>query len=89
MAKLLNIYLSQQPQPNIGKWEIYREGKPTGEMIANSTIRKILDQDQYKEFLLGDTIFLIPGNRFRSRNHKPKEIKSGRAYRNKRRIKNG
>ncbi|RLD50448.1 MAG: hypothetical protein DRI97_17025 [Bacteroidetes bacterium] len=88
MAKPIRIYLSQQHQPNIGKWEIYREGKPTGEMVTNATIRKILDRDQYKDFLLGDSIFLIPGERFRCRSHKEKVVKGGRTYLNKRRTKN-
>lgn len=88
MAKPIRIYLSQQPPPNVGKWEIYREAKPTGEMVTNSTIRRILDDDQYKEFLSGDTIFLVPGERFRTRDHKTKLAKKGRTEINKKRIKN-
>lgn len=88
MGNPIRIYLSQQHQPNIGKWEIYREGVPTGEMITNSTIRKMLDREQYKAFLTGDSIFLIPGDRFRSRHHKLKVPKNGRTYRNNKRIKN-
>lgn len=88
MAKPIRIYLSRQPMPNVGTWEIYREGTPTGEMVTNSVIRKILDKDQYKDFIDGEDIFLIPGERFRTRNHKKKLDKKGRAILNNRRIKN-
>ena len=89
MAKPIRIYFAEQHQPNIGKWEIYREGKPTGEMITNEVIRKILDENQYKQFAQGDTIFMIPGTRFRTREHKDKVTKNGRVYHNQTRKKNG
>lgn len=88
MAKPIRIYFAEQHQPNIGKWEIYREGKPTGEMITNAVIRKILDTEQYKQFTQGDTIFMIPGEKFRTRDHKSKVDKNGRVFNNLNRKKN-
>jgi len=70
MAKLLNIYLSQAPAPNKGKYEIFRDGKRTGELITNTEIRSLLTREQYKLFLSGDDIFYIQAERFRTRNHK-------------------
>jgi len=89
MAKPIRIYLAEQLQPNIGKWEIYREGKPTGEMVTNAVIRKILNTEQYKQFTHGDTIFMIPGEQFRTRRHKRKVDKKGRTFNNLNRKKNG
>ena len=86
---LIRIYLAEQTQPNIGKWEIYREGKPTGEMITNTVIRKLLDTRQYKLFTQGETIFMIPGERFRARKYGEKIANKGRVYNNFNRKKNG
>ena len=86
---MVRIYLAEQHLPNIGKWEIYREGKPTGEMITNRTIRKILNDDQYRQFIAGDTIFMIPADKFRKRHHKEKVVKNGRIYHNQKKRKNG
>lgn len=86
---LIRIYLAEQTQPNIGKWEIYREGKPTGEMITNTMIRKILTTEQYKQFILGETIFMIPGERYRARGYKERIEKRGRVHINFNRKKNG
>jgi hypothetical protein len=72
MAKALNIYLTPCPAPNKGKYEIYREGKPTGELISNTGIRKLLTREQYHDFLEGDSIFYVPANKFRKRNHRSK-----------------
>jgi hypothetical protein len=72
VAEPIRIYLAQQPK-ELSLYEIYREGKPTGEMINDSIIRKILDQTQYAAFTKGELIFLIPGPRFRSRNYKKKK----------------
>ncbi len=72
MSKLLNIYLTPVPAPNKGKYEIYREGKPTGELISNRGIRKLLTREQYHDFLEGDSIFYVSGWKFRTRNHKSK-----------------
>ena len=70
MAKL-RIYLPETP--NKGTYEIYREGKHTGELVKRPLIRKILTNEQYKEFLSGENdIFLVEGETFRTRNHKEK-----------------
>ena len=68
----IRIYLAQQVAPNRGKYEIYREGKPTGEMVTVSMIRKFLTPKQYSAFVNGDDIFLVQGEKFRTRNHKKK-----------------
>ena len=87
MAEPLRIYLAKQLPPNLGKWEIYRDGTPTGEMVTNATIRKFLDTDQYKAFLLGEDIFLVPGTIFRKRNYKNRAEKKSMAYINQHRLK--
>ena len=77
---LIRIYLAQQIAPNRGKYEIYREGKPTGEIVTHATIRKFLDPEQYAAFIMrGEDIFLVPGERFRKRNHKEKKRFNGKA----------
>ena len=86
---LIRIYLAEQTQPNIGKWEIYREGKPTGEMVTATTIRILLTTEQYKQFTLGETFFKVPGERFRTRRHREPVAKKGRVYNNFNRKKNG
>ena len=86
---VIRIYFAEQIRPNIGKWEIYREGKPTGEMVTTATIRKLLTTEQYKQFVQGDTIFMIPGDQFRARKHKEPVIKKGRTFHNLNRNKNG
>jgi len=80
MAKI-NIYLSRQPSGHLH--EIYREGKPTGEMIDNKTLMKILTPEQYSEFINGEQIFFIEGETFRTRKHKEKTNRlSGRSHGN-------
>ena len=77
---LIRIYLAQQIAPNRGKYEIYREGKPTGEIVTAATIRKFLDPQQYADFIMkGDDIFLVPGERFRKRSHKEKRRFKGKS----------
>ena len=78
MAKLLNIYIPPCPAPNRGKFEIFRDGKRTGEIINNTGVRKLLNRSQYKAFLNGDDIFYVPAERFRTRNHKQKPIKTNK-----------
>ena len=85
---MIRIYFAEQVQPNIGKWEIYREGKPTAEMVTATTIRRLLSTDQYKQFIQGDTIFMIQGERFRTRRHREPVAKKGRVYNNFNRKKN-
>ena len=76
MAKLLNIYLSRRPHPEKGKFEIFRDGKRTGEIIASSGVRKLLNRDQYKDFLQGEDIFYVPAEKFRTRHHRQKQKQS-------------
>jgi hypothetical protein len=76
---LIRIYLAEQIAPNRGKYEIYREGKPTGEIIGVTGIRKFLTPEQYANFLNGDDIFLVPGEKFRTRNHKQKRRFNGKS----------
>ena len=71
----IRIYLSKQPSSQ--NYEIYRDGKATGEIIDLKVIRKMLTDDQYKSFIEGDTIFLVPGERFRTRNHKARKLPFG------------
>jgi hypothetical protein len=72
MGKVWNIYLAAQPAPNKGTYEIYKEGKRTGEMLDPPGVQNLLSPTQYREFLNGDTIFYIPSDKFRKRNQKPK-----------------
>ena len=76
MAKQLNIYLPPAPAPNIGKYEIFRDGERTGELITNSGIRAILTREQYSQFLHGDDIFYVQADKFRTRTHKKKTKKT-------------
>lgn len=74
MAKI-RIYFAQNPKDE-KEYEIYREGKPTGETGSIRMIRKLLTKEQYRLFILeGQTIFQIEGEKFRTRNHKPKKRK--------------
>lgn len=75
MARMVRIYFSKRPFPNLGTYEIFKDGKPTGEIVRNSLIRKILDQQQYQLFIAGEEIFMIPADRFRTRHHKKKPNK--------------
>lgn len=72
MGKVWNIYLAAQPAPNKGTYEIYKEGKPTGEMLNNPGVQNLLSPTQYRDFLNGESIFYIPSDKFRKRNQKPK-----------------
>ena len=63
MAKLLNIYLPPCPHPDKGKREIFRDGKRTGEIITNAGVRKLLDREQYIDFLNGEDIFYVPAEK--------------------------
>lgn len=76
MAKLLNIYLPPCPHPDKGKYEIFRDGKRTGEIITNAGVRKLLTREQYDKFLNGEDIFYVPAEKFRTRSHKRKQAKS-------------
>jgi hypothetical protein len=69
MAKPIYIYLSRQRS---ALHEIYREGKPTGELVSNIVIKRFLNQDQYNEFKDGQQIFFVDGETFRKRYHKEK-----------------
>lgn len=76
MAKLLNIYLPPCPYPDRGKYEIFRDGKRTGEIITNVGVRELLTRKQYNDFLNGEDIFYVPAEKFRTRNHRSKQVKS-------------
>jgi hypothetical protein len=71
---MIHIYLSYKSKTP-GRYEIYRDGKPTGEMTDTSTLLKILSQEQYKEFMAGEQIFYVDGNLWRSRHYKRKKRK--------------
>ena len=73
MSKEVRIYLAEQPHPNKGKWEIYKEGTPTGELIGNKVIRRLLSIDQYLAFINGDDIFIISKDKYKARNNDPKK----------------
>jgi len=59
MKKTTRIYLAEQTYPNKGKFEIYENGKPTGQIVDRKRIRKLLNKSQFKDFSLGDDIFII------------------------------
>lgn len=86
---IIRIYLSEQPPPNRGRFEIYRDGKPTGEMATITTIRKMLTNAQYKQFTMGEDIFLVKGEVFRARNYKEQVVKNSRTHNNLKKKKNG
>ena len=71
---MIHIYLAEQPKTP-GRYEIYRDGKPTGEMTDTSTLLRILTQDQYREFQAGEQIFYVDGNLWRRRHYKRKKRK--------------
>lgn len=72
----INVYLSQRTAPNIGKYEIFRNGKATGVLVDNSIIRKMLSPEQYKSFLNGQEFFNVEAEKLRTLNHKNKKTKS-------------
>ncbi len=76
MAKLLNLYLPPCPYPDKGKYEIFRDGKRTGEIITNVGVRELLSREQYRKFLNGEDIFYVPAEKFRTRNHRRKSEKT-------------
>lgn len=69
MAKVLRIYLPPAPSPDLGKYEVFRDGKRTGDMITNKEVRSLLTRDQYNLFLKGEDIFLVPADKYRTRKH--------------------
>lgn len=76
---IIRIYLSKQPSPARGTYEIYRDGKPTGELVTNAMIRTFLTPAQYRDFLNGDDIFQVQGETFRTRKHnKSKHKRNGK-----------
>jgi hypothetical protein len=68
---MIRIYLSKQSH-TVDKYQLYRDGKPTGEFINNKQIKKLLTTEQYKSFIEGDSIFQIDGQKWRARNYKAK-----------------
>ena len=68
----IRVYFAEQTGPDSGKYEIYREGKPTGELLTLTGIRSILTRPQYNEFVRGQEIFKVPGTIFRTRLYKSK-----------------
>jgi hypothetical protein len=71
----VHIYLSKT-EP--GKYEIWRDQAPTGEVVGIHFIRqKLLTRKQFQEFIRQENaIFYIDGQRWRSRNYKRKLKKS-------------
>jgi pyoverdine/dityrosine biosynthesis protein Dit1 len=63
------IYLAGQPKDG-SKFEIYIDGKPSGEFWDIHTIQRMLTHAQYKEFTKGETIFKIDNTKFENRNKK-------------------
>lgn len=57
-SKPLLVYFAQQPKER-HRYELYYNGKPSGEFICASQIRDVLSPDQYREFLSGVLIFEI------------------------------
>ena len=71
---MIHIYLAEQPKEP-GRFEIYKEGKPTGELVCTPTLLKILTQDQFRQFLTGEQIFYVDGIIWRRRYYKRKRRK--------------
>lgn len=71
MSKPLNIFFSEKPYPNKGKYEIFVNGKETGELITVSGIKKLLSRSQYLNFMEGEAIFMIAPELFKNRNNEP------------------
>lgn len=75
---LIRLYFAQLTGPDHGKYEIYREGVPTGEIVERNNICKLLSKDQFSNFVNGDDIFMVPGKVWRARNYKNKGNKGDR-----------
>jgi hypothetical protein len=72
---MIHIYLSKKGH---NEYEIWRDQKPTGEIVDVSFIRiKLLRREQFAQFLKGENlIFYIEGQRWRRRNYKTERKKS-------------
>lgn len=73
MAKTVRIWFSRKPAPNLGLFEIFKDGTGTEELVNTAEIRNILTHEEFKLFMSGVEIFLIPAERFRTRKHKDKK----------------
>ena len=52
--KKINIYFAQKIFSQPYKWEVYKNGKPTGMFMWLKTIRTLLDKEQLELFLTGE-----------------------------------
>jgi hypothetical protein len=72
---MIHIYLSKKGH---NEFEIWRDQKPTGEIVDVPFIRsKLLNRGQFGKFMRGEnSIFYVDGQKWRRRNYKTQMKKS-------------
>ena len=59
MAKIIYVFLAQQIPLIPARYELYYDGVPSGDVITFDQVRLMLTDNQYKDFMKGETIFPI------------------------------
>ena len=59
MAKTMYLFLAQKLPLIPAQYELYYDGKPSGDVINFAQVKLMLSAVQYQEFLKGEVIFPV------------------------------